>query len=174
MSLKQDIFITIRDSIKGDAVLSKKVKTFRLFNNQFENERKENAFEYSAIFMQFENIDFIPTTGGSQQGDLLATFHIGIESLNDEDLSVFDLLDDFFKLLTDLNIGFTRVREEQDIDHDNIQVWKQSYKITLTDDTANINNRRRQKVTATTLEVDKQLIIDPNSVGGTRSDDKIE
>ena len=72
-----------------------------------------------------------------------------------------------------MNIGFTRTREQQDIDHDNIQVWQQSYKITMTDDTANIHNRRRLKVTATTLDVNKEIIIDPNTYEGIRTHKEI-
>ena len=69
--------------------------------------------------------------------------------------------------------GNTRTREQQDIDHDNIQVWQQSYKITMTDDTANIHNRRRLKVTATTLDVNKEIIIDPNTYEGIRTHKEI-
>ena len=171
MSLKTDIYLSIKAMIEED--LKDDIKTFRLFNNQFEHEADENAFAYPAVFMQYENIDYVATTGGSQQGDLSATFHIGVESLKTEDLAIFDLLDKFFKALTDINIGFTRTREQQDIDHDNIQVWQQSYKITMTDDTANIHNRRRLKVTATTLDVNKEIIIDPNTYEGIRTHKEI-
>ena len=173
MSLKKDIYLAISEAIKADPVLRNKFKTFRLFNNQFDNEPRENAFLYPAVFMQYENIDYLPTTGGSQQGDLLATFHVGVESLKTEDLAVFDLLDDLFIFITDLKLGFTRTRELQDINHDNIQVWQQSYKITMTDETANIAARRDTTIIVT-LDTEKEIIIDPLSVSGVRSDNNFE
>lgn len=171
MSLKKNIYLAIKEMVSNE--LRDKVKTFRLFNDQFNNEASENAFLYPAIFMQYSNIDYMSTTAGSQQGDLEATFHIGIESLEDEDLSAFDVLDTFFKAVTDMNIGFTRINEQQDINHDNVQVWQQSYKITLIDDTANIHNRRRKKLTPTTLEVEKEIIIDPATHEGIRTHKEI-
>lgn len=170
-NLKRDVYLTIKNKIEAD--LRDDVKTFRLFNNQFDREAEESAFLYPAVFVQYENIDYIPTTGGSQQGDLLLTFHVGVESLKTEDLAVFELLDKLFLMMTDLNCGFTRVNETQDIDHDNIQVWQQSYKLVMKDDTANIHNRRRTTTNVTEIEVIKDLQIDPLSVGGTRSEDEI-
>ena len=76
-------------------------------------------------------------------------------------------------MMTDLNCGFTRVRELQDIDHDNVQVWQQSYKLVMRDDTGNIHNRRKTTTNVTEIDIVKELQIDPLSVSGIRSDDKI-
>jgi hypothetical protein len=170
-NLKKDTYLTIKAKI--DADFKEDVKTFRLFNNQFDNEKKENAFAYPAVFVQYEVIDYIPTTNGSQQGDLVLTFHVGFQSLKTEDLAILDLLDKLFIMMTDLRCGFTRIREEQDIDHDAVQVWKQSYKITMTDDTANIHNRRKTTLTVTDVDVTKEVIIDPQTVSDIRTDKEI-
>ena len=170
-NLKRDVYLTIKQKIEDD--FRDDVKTFRLFNNQFDNENVENAFLYPAVFAQYENIDYVSTTNGSQQGDLLLTLHVGFHSLKTEDLEIFALLDKLFLMMTDLNCGFTRVRETQDIDHDNIQVWQQSYKLVMKDDTATIHNRRRTTTTVTDIDVIKELQIDPLSVGGVRSEDEI-
>lgn len=171
MSLKKEIFLTIKNKI--DADFKDDVKTFRLFNDQFENEEEENAFPYNAVFLQYENIDYGPTTAGSQQGDILLTLHVGFETMEDDDLRIFDLLDKLFLMMTDLNIGMTRIREVQDISHDNIQVWTQSYKVTQIDDTASIPKRRKTTVTVTGVDVVKDLQIDPNTVGDVRTDDTL-
>lgn len=172
MSLKKDIFLTIRKKLKEKA-FKDDVKTFGLFNDQFMNEEEEDPFLYSAVFLQYENIDYGATTAGSQQGDILLTLHVGYESLDSEDLGIFDLLDKLFLMMTDLNIGMERIREVQDINFDAVQVWTQSYKVTQIDDTASIPQRRKTIVSVTDVEVTKNIIIDPNTVGDIRSDDKI-
>ncbi len=170
-NLKRDVYLTIKQQIEEDLVGD--VKTFRLFNNQFDRENVENAFLYPAVFCQYENIDYVSTTNGSQQGDLMLTLHVGFHSLKTEDLEIFALLDKLFLMMTDLNCGFTRVRELQDIDHDNVQVWQQSYKLVMRDDTGNIHNRRKTTTNVTEIDIVKELQIDPLSVSGIRSDDKI-
>ena len=164
MSLKKDLY----NDIKAAVLSIESVKTFRLWNNQFDSEKKEDAFEYDAVFLEYENIDYLPTTQGSQKGDVLITLHVGIASLKTEEPRIFDLLDEILIKLTDLKLGLTRVREKQDVDHDGVQAWDQSYRTELLDDTANIPTRRTFKQ-INELEVDGQLSIKEESKTGVRS-----
>jgi hypothetical protein len=50
------------------------VKTFRLFNNQFEKEAVEKAFSWPAVFVEFSSMEYITKSEGLQEADAVILF----------------------------------------------------------------------------------------------------
>ena len=168
MNAKKNLYESLIEQFKGHIP---SVKTFRLFNNQFDQEELEDAFSYPAVFMEFESIDYRPTTSNSENIDFVLNFHIGFASLKTEDLEVLTIMEDIYTKLQGFN-GLIRISETQDTAADNVAVWIQTYRVTLVDDTANIGQTGK-KVIIPVLQVDTDLVIDTNSTSGVRSDDKL-
>lgn len=168
MSLKKNLYLAIKEHLKTNVP---KVKTFRLYNNQFESEELEDAFKYPAVFLEFENIEFRPTTANNENTDLTLNFRVGFPSLKTEDLEVFDLLNEIYLALQGF-YGFIRIREIQETAGDNVSVWQQIYRTTLIDDVADITTNRK-KVVIPEVQVDTDLIINPETVEGIRTENKI-
>lgn len=126
------------DTIKGLILDKTNVKTCRLFNNQFDNEDVEDAFEYPAVFIQFVSIPWIAKTQGLQEADSVIRLHIGFHSLRTEEREIFELIEQIHKVLqnystADLFGDLNRVNEEQDVDHGNVIVWLADYATLITD-----------------------------------------
>ena len=168
MSVKKTLYLNLVDKFKNDLP---QVKTFRLFNNQFTSEEMESSLNYPAVFMEFETIDYRSITGGSQNIDFQINFHVGFASLETEDLKILDLLDEIYKSIQGF-CGLQRSSEQQDVNVDNVAVWNQIYTTTIVDDAANIDQNRK-RVLVPILETTTELVIDPDSVNGIRSDSKI-
>lgn len=135
MSAKLDFYDIIKARILEKVPA---VKTLRLFNNQFENEEKENAFAYPAVFVQFLNLNWIAKPQGLQEADAVIRLHVGFHSLETEEREIFTLIEDIHKAVQSLSTAelfgdLNRVNEEQDIDHGNVIVWLADYSTLLTD-----------------------------------------
>lgn len=150
MSVKLDLYNLLQPrlaAIQG-------VETVRIWNNQPDNEPREQAFRYPAIFMEYQ-IDWQPQTAGglgfqgdkigsSQQNGLLTlTLHICFSRLENEtdifpdvDALVYEahkavVLADYRSVET---IGFARrLSESQDNDHDRVSDWQVAYEFVVTE-----------------------------------------
>jgi hypothetical protein len=134
------------------------IKTFRLYNNQFEKEGVEKAFSFPAVFVEFPVLEYITKSESLQEADAIIRFHLGFSSLKTEDREVFVLagklnfqLQNFSvdNLVTSLN----RRREEQDSNHDAVIIWKMEYNTLLIDNTANRKNKLKLLVGVPELEI---------------------
>lgn len=138
----------------------KEVKTFRLFNNQFEREDREKAFIYPAVFVEFVNIDYLSKSESRQEGDLGLRFHIGIKSLKTEDPYILELAEivNFWLQgfgIADLITSLDRKRERQDTDHAGVIVWQTEYRTQITDNSANRKYKLVRMESIDTLEIDR-------------------
>lgn len=139
MSTKRKIYDAFQELLKTSGV----VKTFKLFNNQYNNETTELPFLYPSAFLEFASVPYITRLDGVQvaEGSILR-LHIGFESLKDNDLNVLDTLEAIFLALQDQRhpegaFGtLRRVNEAQDVDHDRVQVWLMEFETTICDDSA--------------------------------------
>lgn len=148
MSAKKDFYLAIKTAL-GDAP---SVKHVGLFNNQFVKIEQEKPFGFPAVFVQFLELDYFTRGDSSQDAETIARLHIGYDSLETDDLKIFDLIDEIHGVLNGVTVNslFTpleRVREEQDVDHDVISVWLADYSFKLRDNSAN----REQNLVKTTL-----------------------
>jgi len=146
--MKKDLFNDIKSRI-ADRV--PEIKTFGLFNNQFNNEKNVNAFQFPCVFLEFGNIGWLSQSKGIQQGETLIRLHIGFETYKtdnnsnriDQSNSEIGFLDLVSKIHVAIN-GFDgeyfnpllRVSEQQNTDHDNVLVWVAEYRTMITDDGA--------------------------------------
>jgi hypothetical protein len=134
------------------------IKTFRLYNNQFEKEGVEKAFAFPAVFVEFSTLEYVTKSESLQEADTVVRFHLGFASLKTEDRDIFILAGKLnFQLqnfsIANLITAFDRKREEQDSNHDAVIVWKMEYNTLLTDNTANRKNKLRLVVGVPDLDV---------------------
>jgi hypothetical protein len=154
MSAKKDFYLAVKQALEDNAP---SVKTVRLFNNQFQKIEQEKPFPFPAVMVHFLELDYSTRGDSSQDGETIVRLHIGYDSIKDEDLEIFDLLDEIHGAIQGLTVGelFTpldRVFEEQDIDHDVISVWSVDYSFKLRDTEAN-NTSNLVKTTLTGVDV---------------------
>jgi len=138
--------LVIYNQLKASLSSIKGIKTVGLWNNQFDNEKQENAFLYPCCFIEFNNSNFVDLTLGVQQYDSIITLHLGFESYKDEDTFILQLKQDVFKAVHTLQCGVSaskllRVDERQNFDHDNVQDYQTDYKTTIKDADASPSNR---------------------------------
>lgn len=145
MNSKLDFFDTIKAKLLGEVP---EVKTFRLFNNQFEKEKVEKAFPFPAVMLEFLDMPYITKAEGMQQTEFLFTLHVGFASLKTEDRDIFILVQKITQCLQgfafeDLFSSLVRTRETQDSNYDAVQVWQLQFTTVLFD---NSGHKRRRLV----------------------------
>lgn len=155
MSAKKDFYLAIKSALGADAP---SVKHVGVFNNQFNRISEEKPFGFPAVFVQFLELDYLSRGDDSQDAATVARLHIGYDSLETDDLKIFDLIDEIHIAIQGLSVNslFTpldRVHEEQDIDHDVISVWLSDYAFKLRDN-AGERNSKLVKTTLTGLDVE--------------------
>lgn len=145
MSAKLDIFKAVKEAIIKDAP---QIRTFGFWNNQFDHEPEEIAFNFPAVFLEFSTIPWTASqvqigktlSRGNvvkqQKGDgIVVVLHIGFTPLKDVDLS-FELdldpvLDCVYFAVQGLNGDFfspmLRNAERQDIDHGRVIDWQMDF-----------------------------------------------
>ena len=134
----KQVYIDIKNKIETD--LSGTIKTVDLFNNQFKKESVNKSVNYPVLFIEFSSMDYVSELYGVQKCNVELTFHIGFHHLTDT-TTIFDITQKVFQKFngfsTENIASFERIRERQDIDHDNVMIWEQIYSATITDDDAN-------------------------------------
>ena len=120
----------------------------RMFNNQLENAVNNNItydFPIPCVFVEFDNPNEPKQLGNGFQiyEPLNVILHLVANELDsadgnlDQNLNIFDLKDKLYKVMQKFEPNkasiFIRSAEEQDYDHANIYVWKQTYRTTYID-----------------------------------------
>lgn len=144
-------------AIKDRAAEFEEIKTFGLFNNQFEKEEQEASFQYPALFIDFEPYDFKDNGGnlGTQTYKCEVVFYLGFQTKGQSDIEILSLKQRLFAHFhgfspsdKDANIGILkRDKEKKDNDHDNVQVYETTYSCMLSDYDA--DNRATETVIIT-------------------------
>ena len=131
MSLKT-LYTEIRtqlESING-------IKYVRLWNNQFERENENEAFQFPCCLIEFEPNECRDLLNGVQQYDFIVCIHLGFESYKTEDIDILDLKQQVFTKLGNFNSAtkmfsiMCRESETQNFDHDNIQDYQIRFRLT--------------------------------------------
>jgi hypothetical protein len=138
------------------------IKTFRLFNNQFEKEGVEKAFAFPAVFVEFLSTEYTSQSESRQIGETMVRFYLGFHSLKTEDRRVFEVAHDLNFWVQNFSVEnlttpFDRKREVQDVDHESVIVWKMEYSTLVIDNTAN----RRNKQTLLEFVPDLEIKTEP-------------
>lgn len=160
MNAKKDLYLDVKKRIKDEV---KDVKHVLLFNNQFDRDNIEEAFTYPCVFIEFVQLIHTGVVQNQQKSDIQIRLHIGYESLETEDLGIFDLVQNIHIAVQGFSgaffSGLQRIEERQDLDHDNINIWQVDYECNLTDCITDPRNKQIQH-TITSLELEKELDID--------------
>lgn len=154
MNPKLDLFDALKERINTEIP---EIKTFRLFNNQFNKEAVEKASFWPALMVEFVEAPYTSKSESRQEADLSIVFHLGFASLKTEDRYIFELAQKVHQSIQGFAVEglispFNRKRERQDTDHDNVIVWQIEYVTLLTDNSA--NRKRRLVLVETPIELE--------------------
>ena len=157
---KRDLYL----ALKSRLLTLDGVEHVRLFNNQYNNDKVEEAYkQYGTVFVEFLQLTWTGSTLNQQRGDTVVRLHILFESLETEDLRVFERVQTIHLSIQGFNgplfTSMQRTNEEQDTDHDNITVWKTDYNTQLSDCTTDPRAGLGTHI-ITQIEIDAQLDID--------------
>jgi len=161
------------------------VQHVRLWNNQINLSEKgeQIPFQFPAVFIDFPYMQWSQVGKGVQTCQLTIRLYIVFESFitaeNEEDVEIFDLRDEVYLAVTDPAFVPTnakmlmRISEQTDPNHTNTYVWTMDFNTTFTE-TIGITPRGNVSAEINTLNLDTDLIIDPNTVDGVRTDKDFE
>jgi hypothetical protein len=135
--------LTLYNSAKADLLTLAGVKKVFLWNNILERENVSNPILFPSI-----GIEFLPSNyrdkgnkAQSQEYDMIVRLHILFESYLDEDATILTLTDSVWQLMHRKQYGtfgnFSRVNEEQNFDHPNVQDYIQDYRTLGNDNKTN-------------------------------------
>jgi len=153
MSSLKDLYTELRtelESISG-------IKYVRLWNNQFERENVNEAFQYPCCLIEFEPTECRDLLNGVQQYDFVVCVHLGFESYKTEDIDILDLKQQVFIKLGNYNSTtnmfsiLSRESETQNFDHDNIQDYQIRFKVTGKDFDADTRPNTEANITDLTI-----------------------
>jgi hypothetical protein len=154
------------------------IKKYGLFNDQFnKNDNGEvEQINFPAMFLSFpDELTYVANGSGVQKTDeFVIRFYIGMKFVNESGvLDIFDLKQKVFGIFngwsaTDIGT-MTRIAEQTDEDRNNYYVFIQDYTANLID-TTDFIECNRVEANVNTLSISKDLIIDPNTVEGVRTD----
>jgi hypothetical protein len=123
--------LAIYNQLKARISTLQSLKYVALWNNQFEREDVNVAFNYPCCFIEFADSQYVDNLGGQQIGNLTVNLHLGFESYKTEDTSILQLKQDLNTLVhmwsTPNNTKFLRRMEVQSVDHTNVQEFIISY-----------------------------------------------
>lgn len=138
----------------------------------------KSGLNFPAAFLSFpEEVQYRDTSSGVQETyDFTVRFLIGVKVVNEDAVfRAFDLKDKFFKTFHNWqpqgSSSFTRVSEFTDEDRPGYYIFTQDYRTRLLD-TAKFIENDRVEASVDTLQVDGELIIDPRTTEGVRTDDR--
>ena len=92
MSSLKDLYTEIRTEL--EAITG--IKYVRLWNNQFERENVNEAFQLPCCLIEFEPTECRDLLNGVQQYDFVVCIHLGFESYKTEDIDILDLKQQVF------------------------------------------------------------------------------
>lgn len=135
----------IYEKIKERITEITEIKTVLLDNSQFEdataNISTKTPLLYPAVLISFQDISYRTDTKNIQRGSMTVRVRLGCKSLNNEDLTIFDVRDLVQEKLQgyneiDLFEKLLRVSEAQDTEHGILNIWEMNYSCEFTDLTA--------------------------------------
>lgn len=168
MNAKKYLFEKIRERLANDCLGEDGkpfVKTFELFQNQFENERNEDAINYPVVYLQFASLQYKGELQNIQTTEAIVTVHIGMTDLDAYEIDFLDIIDKIhFSLhgFEDVSKYFTalyRVAERQVISRDNVQVWEVDYSTFLQD----LSTHTKQRLSLVPVTLDLSLEDAPDA-----------
>jgi hypothetical protein len=113
------------------------LKFIGLWNNQFEREDVNVSIDYPCALIEFVNSDYEDLLNGVQRYEMDVNIHIGFKSFKNEDTSVLTLKQNInaklhtFSSATSLyETRLLRRGESQNFDHNDIQDYIITYKVT--------------------------------------------
>jgi hypothetical protein len=149
-----------------------------LWNNQFDHSngdsnnskgRDESAFQYPAVFIEFNDFEFRQLSLGVQEYDYICTIRLGTKSYLKEDLSLFDLSTRLYYVVQRFQQGnksrLSRISEVKDINHNNVTITTTRYKGYGIDDSRYVladPNLTKGYITAIDQTDDIVEQVDPN------------
>ncbi len=158
MAILKSTYQAIKTQLEAEAT---SIQHIGLYNSQFDNEEQENIYPYPNAFIEFSQIDWIGKANQTQQVDIEITIHIGLWRLEDEpfaELNGFDIVEEVYLALQGF-CGFQRFRDEQDINHGQVIVWKTLFRTRLVDEAADPDDGKGTAFPVT-LEINGDLDID--------------
>jgi hypothetical protein len=139
MGVKKDIYLDVKDIIENLDV----IEHFAVWNNQLDNEDREDAFNYPAVFFEFSDILWTPAAFRTinsnveqqQAGGIAITLHVAFFYLEDETesfINQLDIVDSVYRAVAGLQgetySPFQRESEVQDINHDGVIDWQVTFR----------------------------------------------
>lgn len=194
MSSKVTLFNDIiekLDSIKVEN--DNAIQQIGLWNNQFENEERETAFNYPCCFIEFTAINWessnlsaqrttsVGNVSKEQKGeDTIITLHVGFFRLDDATFNFpdIDLLTEAIYFViqgldSDVYNPLLRSEERQDTNHDGVIDWQIDFTTAL-HQTGELNKKLEKVKDTLVLKITKDLDIDvPTHLGVRTGDGKV-
>lgn len=144
---------------------------YGLFNNQFAREADEDVIRYPAVFIQFEPIEWRASLGSNknlQEAEVEIQLHIGFKRLDKDNASVLDKVDELFVALEahahDEFDPLRRLREVQDVDYDNAEVWVLTFRTRLRDCQATMTGTITHTIETLDVRTESSLKIDDDEI----------
>jgi hypothetical protein len=147
------------------------LKQVGVFNNQFERaeQQEQEPIFFPCAFVSFpEEIVWTNYGAGMQNADVLVRIYIGLETLENETMDIFDLKDKVFMALQGLKEdGFSqlvRVGEKTNEDWNGYYVFYQDYRTKVNDLLSYVGTQLVQAEEASSLDIIVDLDIDNNKI----------
>jgi hypothetical protein len=158
----KNLYTQVRDRIRDNVTA---LDTVGMFNNQFEKLEtgEEESFALPSVFIQF--LDFVYTNKGAgvQQFSGTVRLHFGFESYLAEDLTVWDITQTVNQQLHGWNPdscgAMERIGMTMDSDFSNVSIQIVDYRVTG-EDVSTYVKRQLVEATVTTVEIERDLVID--------------
>lgn len=172
--MTKEFFNEIIDRIKTEFPTFKKVG---MYNNQFGlmDDGSIDSFQFPACFVSVPETVIYENRAGGNQNTLEFTlrFYIGSKLLVDDNLlDVFDLKQSFYNVMhlyKPANAStLIRYAEQPDENRKGVYIFIQDYKVSLIDSSKFVTNGMIQ-ITGVELETESDIIINPLTVGGIRT-----
>lgn len=185
MSIKYKIYSAIKTKLNTDVT---SVKTVRLWNGQPDSDENERVYEYPAVFIEFQAIDWktdnsagnFEVTGNMTQQqtaeNATITLHCCFWDLRDETDS-FSATDDIVTLIyiamqqlckesnTDgYFTGLNRIAERMDVNHNNVLDWQMDFVCCMHEQPYTIEDLELIEAEAVAPDVTIVLDIDDDTI----------
>ena len=156
--------LALYNALKTQIETLASLKYVALWNNQFQSENENVSFNYPCCFIEFTNINYSDHLNGIQSYEMDVNLHLGFESYKTEDTSILTLKQDlnakvhtFSSVNMPMNTRILRRSEAQNFNHDNIQEYIITYRVTGKDVTVNTLPSTDATVTTLITNVSPQI-----------------
>lgn len=161
----KNIYLGIKSRLESEVT---SLQTIRLFNDQFNKsntEAIEQAFAYPCCFIEFINdAPMVSQGAGAKRLEVEVRLHIGFESYELEDITIFDLVESIQIALdgysTTSFTPLTYLAQRMDYNHNNVYIYQLEYTCIYEDDSSYIKNNTITKNAPHDLNVNIDLDID--------------